>query len=356
VTNDVAGTPLFPKLKPKINDVYQMEIVKRDNVFHIQKSETGWQVTEKHNYPADLSKVKQTLLSMADLTTLEAKTKKADRYNVLGVEDPKEKTSSSILIRLLDKQGTELGTLIVGKQASTSLSGKGIDSLYVRKKDDPQSWLARGDLHVDSRAREWISSNLFDISPKRIQKVSLLSPENKKTEVQKTDRSAQDFTLLSIPKKKTIESSSEVNAIADAISNVIIKDVEFAQDPKATEFDKDVYHAEFVTFDGMVISVDTVKKHGKHLAKFSAKFDPAMRKEEKPEAKKEESKEQDKTGAKPAMPNHPAATPLKSVEDVNKEVAELNGKFDGWIFEISSTKADNMRKTMPDLIKDAVKK
>lgn len=356
VSNTEAGTPLLPDLKANINDVNQLEITKRDNIFHVQRSDNGWQVTEKNNYPADVSKVKQVLLSMADLTTMEPKTKKADRYKVLGVEDPKEKTASSVMIRLIGKDGNELGSLIVGKQASTSLSGKGIDSVYVRKKDDEQSWLARGDLHVDPRARDWIVSNLFDISPKRVQKVSLLSPEKKQTELKKADRSAQDFTLQAIPKNKTIESSSEINAIADAISNIIIKDVESTEDPKAKEnFDKDVYHAQFVTFDGLVIDVDTVKKHSKHLATFSASYDPAQRVQEKPE--KAEGKDEEKTGATPAMPHGapPKPAPLKSEEDVKKEVAALNQKFKGWIFEISSTKADNMRKTMPDLIKDVVK-
>jgi len=363
VSNADAGKAVFPELKSQVNDVAQIELAQRDKTFHVVKNEQGWVIKEKNNYAADLSKIKQVILTMADLTTIEAKTKKADRYSVLGVEDVKaDSTSSSI--KLLDKDGKELAALIVGKQESSSLSGKGVDTVYVRRINDEQSWLAKGELRLDAKANQWINTKLFDVSPKRMQKVVLTGPDRKAVTIEKHDRSAQDFTLLGIPKNKTIESTSEVNAIADAISNIVIRDVESADNEKAPSFDKDVYHAEFIGFDGLVVDVDTVKLHGKHYAKYSAKYDAALRKEDKSEEastaddKSKDAIKDDKDAKdKPTVPvmGHGASAkpaPLQTVEATTKEAEDLNGKFKGWIFEISSTKADSIRKAMTDLVKD----
>jgi len=354
VSNSEAGKLLFPDLKAHVNDITQIELAQGDKVFHVVLSDKGWQIKEKHDYAADVSKIKQVVLSISDLTTIEPKTKKADRYAVLGVSDVKANSSSS-QIRLLNKEGKELAGLIVGKQESTSLSGKGIDSVFVRRIGDPQSWLARGEVHLDAKASQWLVTKLFDIGHKRIQKVVLTSPENKSVTIEKNDRTAQDFTLLAIPKNKTIESSSEINAIADAISNIVIRDVDSQSDEKAPSFEKDVYHATFIAFDGLQLDVDTVKLHGKHFAKFSAKFVPALRKEEPNEDKaKQDTKE--KGSATPASPHGtpPKPAALQSADATIKEAQDLNAKFNGWIFEISSTKADSMRKTMADLVKDKV--
>jgi len=361
VSNSDAGKLLFPELSARVNDIAQLELAQRDQIFHIVLNDQGWQIKEKNNYAADVSKIKQVVLTVADLTTVEPKTQKADRYAVLGVEDVKADSSSS-QIKLIDKDGKELAALIVGKQESSSMAGKGIDTVYVRRVNDPQSWLAKGELHLDAKPSQWLVSNLFDVSNKRMQKVVLTGPDNKSLTIEKQDRSAQDFTLLDIPKKKTIESTSEVNAIADAIGNIVVRDVFASGSDQAPAFDKDVYHAQFVAFDGLVVDVDTVKTHGKHFAKFSAKYDAALRKEEKVEAAaKPDAKDNaaDNKAATPPMPEPGAApqpAPLQSAEATSKEAEDLNAKFKDWIFEISSTKADSMRKTMADLVKDQVEK
>jgi len=364
VSNSDAGKLLYPELKAQINDITQIELAQHDEVFHVVKSDSGWQVKEKNDYAADVSKLKQTVLAISDLTTIEPKTKKADRYSVLGVEDVKADSSSS-QIRLLNREGKELAGLIVGKQESNSLSGAGVDSVYVRKISDSQSWLVKGQVRLDAKSNQWIDTKLFDVGPKRIQKVILTAPDKQSLTIEKNDRSAQDFNLLAIAKNKTIESTSEVNAIADAISNIIIRDVDVQKSEKAPSFDKDVYHAEFIGFDGLVVDVDTVKLHGKHFAKFSAKFDPSVRKEDQAEdgnAAMDKSNAQVDSGANantevPSIPGHGAAAKppaLATAEETAKEAQELNAKFNQWIFEISSTKADSMRKTMADLVKDKV--
>lgn len=375
VRNDQAGNYLFPELKNRVNDVVELEIVQRNSKFSVKNIEGEWKVVEKNNYPAQLPKIKQTLLRIADLTTIDAKTKLPENYEKIGVEDPAGEKATSSLIKLKDKDAKVLAALIVGKQQTASLSNGAAESLYVRKPDDEQSWLVKGELRIDPKEKDWLVTELFDIPVKRVQKVSLVKAGKTTVQIAKKDIADKDYSLLDIPKKKEIKNNTEINAIAEGVSNVVIKDVDTVTSTTAVSFDNDVFHADFFTFDGLVVSVDTVKARGLHFAKFSARFDPSLRVEpsaqgKEPSAQGKEPSAQGKeatvvssetasTQVTPAddksqtvqTASAPQPPALKDAGLTAKEAEELNQKFNGWVFEISSTKADNLRKGMDDLLK-----
>ncbi|MFV2056457.1 MAG: hypothetical protein ACC707_08305, partial [Thiohalomonadales bacterium] len=123
---------LFPGLAEKINSVKELIISQGPKTVTIKLNDNEWQVVDSDNYPADMSKVKQTIIRIADFDILEAKTSKESSYAKLGVEDTDAKNSKSKLITLKDGSAVELAALIVGKQRSSNISNSNTDSLYVR--------------------------------------------------------------------------------------------------------------------------------------------------------------------------------------------------------------------------------
>lgn len=93
--------------------------------------------------------------------------------------------------------------------------------------------------------------------------------------------------------------------------------------------------ARFKTFDGLVVDVVMHDKDGKAWAKFVASYEePHV----EPTAEGETPK--------------PAAVALKSPEEVQAEVAELNRLLAPWDFQISSYTRSNFGKKLSELVKD----
>ena len=61
-------------------------------------------VEEKGGYPADVAKVQQALLGLADLTFVEPKTRKPDLYPRLEVEDADKPGTKSTLVTVTDDE------------------------------------------------------------------------------------------------------------------------------------------------------------------------------------------------------------------------------------------------------------
>ncbi|MFV2056941.1 MAG: DUF4340 domain-containing protein, partial [Thiohalomonadales bacterium] len=233
------------------------------------------------------------------------------------------------------------------KQRSSNISNSNTDSLYVRKAHDRQSWLVKGELYADIKPRDWIRSELFSITADRVSQVVITKGKKSIVTIKKENRGDKDFVLLNIPNKKVVNSATTINAISEGTQNIIIQGVKSVTNEKAPSFENDVMLATFTTYDGLLLSVTTVKKGSKTYAKFSASFDPAVR-----EVVSEPAAISSDAGGSATTPPNPVVPPLKDVQLTKTEVEELNKKFESWVFVISNTKAEHLRHTMDDLVKD----
>jgi len=338
------NTKLFPDLAAKMNSVTSIAVSQGVKATTVTLIDGEWRVVESDNYPADVSKIKQTIIKMSDFEIIEAKTSKEANYAKLGVEDPVSKDAKSKLITLSDANAVEVASLIVGHQRSTNIASASTDSLYVRKKQDKQSWLVKGELYADLKPRDWIQSELFSIEANRITKMVVTHDAKNVVTILKERPGDAEFTLQSIPKKKVIRSIVDINAMAEAVQDIIIKEVKSVNNERAVSFDSGAIHAELTTFDGLVLSVDTIRKGGKHYAKFSIKYDASLRLQLPATAAE--------TMKTPETPHAELPALVKDASKTESEAAALQKKFDSWVFVISDTKSDNLRKTMGDLVKD----
>ena len=66
VTSPQTWHPVFPVLKAAINDVVEMRISTQSGTITVHREDDSWRVKEKHEYPADLGKVRETLIGLAE--------------------------------------------------------------------------------------------------------------------------------------------------------------------------------------------------------------------------------------------------------------------------------------------------
>ena len=134
---------------------------------HVSRTDTGWTVDERWNYPANDELVNETLLALADLKALEARTAQADWHRALGLVVP-EDLGAAVRFRVSAADGRILTSLLLGKEQQSESEatqevknyGPELRQFYVRREDSAQSWLARGRLPRNPDMAAWIDPAL----------------------------------------------------------------------------------------------------------------------------------------------------------------------------------------------------
>ena len=361
-----SGEFVFPDLMKMINDVVEMTIETNDETVTLVKKDNRWGVKEKGGYAAAFEKIKPVLIGMAELKIREPKTKNPDLYEKLGLQDQNAEGSSSTRITLKTKDANAVATLLLGNQRPAK-GAPSVSEMYIRIPGDPQTWLVTGKLPIEKVASEWLEKDLLNIVSKRIQRVVVTHPDGETLTVYKDIPDAIDFTIVDLPKGSKVSSQFNVNNIATTLAQLTMDDVKKSDD---MEFRfKPGSRAVLETFDGLRLTLETMKEDETIFGKIVAAFDPAlvykepaMKASANTEATSEKSDGEDTTESK--NDNNPSSdadgvkqkkpkvkeTVLKSEEEVQEEVSTYNVKFKDWIFEIPKFRVDNFLKKKKDLI------
>src|SRR5690348_8420130 len=81
------GAKVLPQLGPKLGEVARLTLVHGDARTTLARQGNSWVVEERGKYPVDATKLRQTLLGLGELSYVEPKTRKAEFYPRLEVED-----------------------------------------------------------------------------------------------------------------------------------------------------------------------------------------------------------------------------------------------------------------------------
>ena len=126
-----------------------------------------WLLPQRHDYPANQELVTETLLALADLKAVAARTGQAKWHRALGLVVP-EDLGKAVRFKVTDAEGALLTGLLLGKEeaseaeAAQDVKTYGLEQrqFYVRRADSAQSWLARGRLPRNPNMAAWISQEL----------------------------------------------------------------------------------------------------------------------------------------------------------------------------------------------------
>jgi len=309
------GQRVFAGLDNQLGDAQTIEIAKHDAKFVIARRGADWVVPDKSDYPARADMVRKLLVGLAELETVESKTRNPELYGRLNLQDPSADGSKAVQITVKDAKDAVLASLLVGKKRTPPVGAAapgGSDMIYVRKAGDGQTWLVQGQLDIGDAALDWTRRDVVDLAGDKIASIDLQKSDAKPLGLFREKPDDKDFKIRDMPPGKTIKSQWDVNGLADVLASLtfddVAKDGAVAVGPaKATD--------RFHTKDGVTVTVTLLPKDSETWAKIEA------------------SGEGD------------AAGPAK----------EIGQRTAGWLYKLPDYKRDKLLSKLDDLVQDPPK-
>ena len=324
------GAFAFPGLGKNVEAVAAITVEHPEGAFTMRRTESGgWAMGALHDYPVPLENVRKLVLGLADLRLFEAKTKRADRYARLGVEDIADEGAGSRLVTLADASGETIARAIIGKRKN-NLFGFRRDGTYLRMPGEEQSWLAEGAVRVETDPVRWLQQEIISIPMGDVHTMVMRQPDGEELRVAKAARDTNDFTLENPPEGVPID-QSEVNFLATGLAYLEMRDVRPEGD---IAFSEAPHRATYTSFDGVIVNAEVVEHEGKFWGRFTVDYDAAAA---------------TPAAATPAAEEDEAEAPATpSPAEAAREAA---ARVDGWVFEIPDYKAEKLRARLDDLVK-----
>lgn len=253
------GNKVFPNLAAKIETVDRVVIRSRHGRMTVKRTPTGWVLSESDDYPVRSKVVQKTLFDLSELRKLEPKTQKKERYARLALQDPSAKNAESKRVQVFDKDRKTLADIVVGKE-NLLLQVVREGGLYIRQPNEPQTWLAGGDLAVSGEAKDWLSGPIVDIPKGRIAKATVFHPLGDTMVVVRDTKAKRGFSLKGLTSNEKLISEFYPSDIGRALADLEMVDVRKyrpGQFPKGS-----IIRAEFLTIDGLVVRIEMARQDG----------------------------------------------------------------------------------------------
>ncbi len=342
------GRTLFPNLKTELNLIKKVIIETKDHTVTLVRQEHAWVVQEKDGYLADMGKIRQILIGLAELTVKEPKTKNPELYGKLGLNDVKAEEHSATLVTVIDGKEQAKATIMIGNSRPAK-GGSAKEEIYIRLPDNPQVLLTSGTLQLKTKPDEWMEKHLLNIDSQRVQSLRVVHPDGETIVLQKGVPTDTDFQLQQIPNETSIQSQFTLNNMADTVAHLAIQDIRPA--PEKDSDPTNVLTAILETFDGLRLTLRTHKADGKQLATLVGAFDETLvQPDEEPDTPTKDDEEKSKMTD--SQSETPRLTPkLKSPKEVEREVDALNTHAKQWVFILPDFRVEALSKRMKDLTK-----
>lgn len=310
---DEAGKPFLSGFSERVNDVARVTLTKGRQTLTVERRDGQWRVAQHHGYPADFNHVRQLLLALGELKTVEAKTRRPENYPRLDVQDAGE-GSNSLQLDVYDAQKKPLASLIVGRLVSGQSPG-GEAAHFVRKAGDAQVWLVAGRLEPDPTEKNWLDKTIVDLAKERVRHVVITQPDKSRVELVREKPADANFTMANLPVGKSLRSASATNGIAAALANLRMESVQSAEGFAWDE--KKASKAEFETFDGLRLKVAVLDSGQHHYLRLTAE---------------------------------PEQAAADHADAIQREVQAINDRTGAWVYEISAGKAETLGRKQGDLV------
>jgi hypothetical protein len=315
---------LFPELFGQLSGVNTIKIKSSQDEFTLYKEGEDWFIKERWNHLADFNLVKRALIDISEAKIIERKTANPDQYILLGVEGV-DNGGESIQITMLNGD-KEAASLILGNEREVGQT-QGARRFYVRRAGEERTWLAEGYLNINPLMLNWIKSEVVNIARERIAQINIIQPNGAMA------------TLINLGKKdkfgtpedreKTIFKYEQLGYdMAGTLFQLRMEDVLPLEG--FSRGDSEVVTAEFITFDGLKITVETSFIDGFYYSTFKAEFDESLI--------KQASKDIVESGK------------LKTPEQVQQEAEKINKELRSWVYRFGGFIGTNLMRAKEDMV------
>lgn len=240
-----SGDLLIPELKSAINDINSVIVTRPgdDSTTIIEKREDKWVIASRNDYSADVGKLRELLLALADARIVERKTSNPDLHDQLGLRDPEIEGSKGTRLELTGADFTY--KLIVGNAAQGGFR-------YVRIDEDPQSWLIDRNPVIPNSAGDWLEREIVDVKAADLRAVTIRHPDGEEIRIEKDADEGDKFEVTNLPEGRELSYATVTNSITGVLSALTLDDVR-----KATDMPAAAVTATFETINGARIVVQT---------------------------------------------------------------------------------------------------
>ena len=229
---DKRGEALFPSMVAKLNDVASVTIRDGETTFTVEKRDDGF-VAKDSGYPVKADLFRDLAVGVAMLAYEETKTANPARYADLGLAEPGAAPDAvGRQVTLRDSKGATMASVIVGNRDQTVGGARG--GLYMRLPDQPQTWVARGDLRVPAPHTAWFEINLTNINRDALAELKI-SGGGLDEIAASSEKKGAELKLANAPEDKDADTSKvlRLSFMVDPISFQDVRKQEGAPAPDA---------------------------------------------------------------------------------------------------------------------------
>ncbi len=319
------GGTLLPDFESVANQVTNISISNSDagENLEIRRDGSSWVVTERDNYPAQLSTIRQLIIALADARIVEEKTANPDNYPRLGVAEPGTDGSGTKVALSGDNFAY---SVIIGDVAQRNFR-------YARVADNPTSYLIDQNPDLPTDVGGWLADSLVDVPAGRIRRVSISHADGESITIEKSEEAQTDFAVVGIPEGRELSYATVANGIGGALTGLTLEDVRAAGEVQPST------SVLFETWDGLTIEADVVEEDGDTWVTFAAQaLMPAEFPAEDGADVSDEPTDADTTA--------PTAAPSP-----REQADEINSRVSGWQYSLAGYKRDLLVKRWDDILK-----
>lgn len=301
----------FPKLAQHVRQIADIRISSKSGTFDVAfKPDAGWVLPQHDDYPASFERLRETVVGMAALQTIEPKTARRDWLPLVNLDAPPK--GNGVEISLLDEKGNVIASIVAGKTVDIG-DQSGAQGLFARKPDSNQAWLLRSVFEPKANPAQWLDKNVLDVDRARIREVDVDPAGGTSFVVLRAHPSDQDFTPTSIPAGRQLAYDGAADGVGAAITEFSFDDVKPARDLDFSDSSK-TSQVVTKTFDGLTVTLQVIHPGQDYWATISAEGAPG---------------------------NMMAA----------KEAREIDGHANGWAYKLAAYKGQVFMTTLESLLK-----
>jgi hypothetical protein len=319
-TSDPEKVLLFPNLVTDLERLKSVVIRHNGQTQSFDWDGKIWTSRDKSGYFASREKLTGMLVTLAQMTRIEGKTKLPDRYARLEVDEP-GKGAHGRQVTLIDTAGKEIANVVLGKRQYNM--GSQSSNTYIRLPGDPQVWLASGEFSPDTALVDWLERTIININPPLIKSVTVTHPNGERVVVGRAEPEAAEMTVLNLPR-----GARQVTPTAGEEYGRILTDMNLEDVAPAAEiaFPKDKTTTAVVEgLTGYQIIIELADVDGQEWIKIK--------------------------GAPPSGgPSKPGDSGLIDLStDWDQIINSLNARTNGWVFQVPSYQLSILKTRMSGL-------
>jgi len=219
---DPHGTALLPGLAGEMNGLTSLTLRRGGTtpVVTLRKQADRWTVMERGDYPADVSKLRQLLLSLSDATIIEEKTSNPASFPIIGVEDPAAPGAKGTQIDIFSSGGKH--AVIIGKPGNRGS--------FARRVGENTSYLVEPAISVEAEPRFWIDAKLLDVAATAIQSIEIKPAAGPAYTLHRAKPGDGDFVLDGVPAGRKAVDSAALAPSSSTYGSLTADDVASAAD------------------------------------------------------------------------------------------------------------------------------